>query len=72
MKDISLEELSERYPDVKKDVDQVTFETAPKPPSSPSGEKNRPILSVIRDITIGLFVAVVSVWMIHLAPGLIP
>jgi len=72
MKDISLEELSNRYPEVKKDVDQVTFETAQQPPSPPSGGKNRPLLSVIRDITIGLFVAFVSVWMIHLAPGLIP
>jgi hypothetical protein len=72
MKDISLEELSKRYPDVKKDVDEVTFETAPKPPSPPDGGKSKPLLRVVRDIILGLTVTFFGFWMIYLFPWLIP
>lgn len=72
MEDISLEELSKRHPGVEEDVNQVIFETSPKPSTPPSGGKKRPLLSVVRDITLGMFVVFTSLWFIHYFPMLFP
>jgi len=60
---ISLEELSQRHPDVEKDVNQISVEVAPPPTPQPSGGsgsgRKGPILRIIRDTLIGLFVGFV-------------
>lgn len=62
--EVTLEELADRHPNVEKDVNQVTFEieVSSTPPDDDSKSWER-VKNIGRDITIGLVVFVLSVWL---------
>lgn len=66
MKDISLEDLAARHPQVEKDLPEGSL-VVEKPPAQPSSLK-RAIASMFRNVALPIVVGVLTLWVIHLLP----
>lgn len=61
-KDITLDTLSERHPEVEKEVNKVTVDFEVPSATPPDGGRGRSVAKIVRDVIIGIVVAVIMIF----------
>ena len=71
-RDITLDDLAQRYPDTADLVKQVVIEGPQLPPSGGGGGNNRIMWSVVIPFFVSLAAAIAFVWLIDYWPAIMP
>lgn len=71
-RDITLDDLAQRYPDTAHLVEQVVIEVPQLPPSGGGGGNNRIIWGVVIPFFVSLAAAIAFVWLTDYWPAIMP
>lgn len=71
-RDITLDDLAQRYPDTADLVDQVVIETPPTPPPGGGGGSNRIMWGVVIPFFVSLAAGIATIWLVFFWPGITP